>query len=189
MEEGHSVGRCTELVDNRNKKWVIRQAFNYLFLNWERVPNDGRFPPKYLVREFQREQEELKRKLAEKNKEEEKKKKEKLPSFYQWIIWVIRNHHAFQQEYKSLLETIQPKYTIKKKTSIPGGFIEGEEVEEEKFIIPTKYKLSKQEEVVKPPEPTQPKLTTPTKEKEIDKKALIKLPKVEVRRKPLIEEG
>ncbi|MBW0577413.1 hypothetical protein O181_117128 [Austropuccinia psidii MF-1] len=31
MEEGHSVGRCTELVDDQNKKWVIRQGFNYLY--------------------------------------------------------------------------------------------------------------------------------------------------------------
>ncbi|MBW0471074.1 hypothetical protein O181_010789 [Austropuccinia psidii MF-1] len=28
MEEGHSAGRCTELVDDQNKKWVIRQGFN-----------------------------------------------------------------------------------------------------------------------------------------------------------------
>ncbi|MBW0513429.1 hypothetical protein O181_053144 [Austropuccinia psidii MF-1] len=57
MEEGHSVGRCTELVDDKNKKWVIRKVFNYLYPNWERVPNDGKFPQKYLVRQFQREQE------------------------------------------------------------------------------------------------------------------------------------
>ncbi|MBW0553192.1 hypothetical protein O181_092907, partial [Austropuccinia psidii MF-1] len=44
------------------------------------VPNDGKFPPKCLVREFQNEQEELKRKLEEKNKEEQQKKKEKLIS-------------------------------------------------------------------------------------------------------------
>ncbi|MBW0510960.1 hypothetical protein O181_050675 [Austropuccinia psidii MF-1] len=47
MEEGHSVGRCSELVEDQNKKWVIRQGFNYLYPNWERVPNDGKFPPKY----------------------------------------------------------------------------------------------------------------------------------------------
>ncbi|MBW0585017.1 hypothetical protein O181_124732 [Austropuccinia psidii MF-1] len=76
MEEGHSVGRCTELVDDQNKKWAIRQGFNYLYPNWERVPNDGKFPLKYLVREFQKEQEELKGKLEGKNREEEKKIKE-----------------------------------------------------------------------------------------------------------------
>ena len=85
-------------------------------------------------------------------------------------------------------ETIQPKDTIKKKTSIPGGFIEEEEAEEEKVIIPTKYKSSKPEEVVKPPEPTQPKPTAPAKEKDIDKKALIKVPKMEVNKNPLVEE-
>ncbi|MBW0505081.1 hypothetical protein O181_044796 [Austropuccinia psidii MF-1] len=77
MEEGHPVGRCTEIVDDQNKKWVIRQGFNYLYPNWERVPNDGKFPPKYLVRELWREEEELKRKLEEKNKEEEQKKEKK----------------------------------------------------------------------------------------------------------------
>ncbi|MBW0542001.1 hypothetical protein O181_081716 [Austropuccinia psidii MF-1] len=75
------------------------------------------------------------------------------------------------------------------KASIPGGFIEEEEAEEEKVIIPKKYKSSKPEEVVKPPEPTQPKPTAPAKEKEIYNKALIKLPKMEVNNKPLIEEG
>ncbi|MBW0480752.1 hypothetical protein O181_020467 [Austropuccinia psidii MF-1] len=73
--------------------------------------------------------------------------------------------------------------TIKKKTSIPGGFIE-----EEKVIIPTKYKSSKSEEVVKPPEPTNPNPNTSEKEEETDKKALIKLPKVEVNKKPLIKD-
>ncbi|MBW0543566.1 hypothetical protein O181_083281 [Austropuccinia psidii MF-1] len=85
-------------------------------------------------------------------------------------------------------DTIQPKETIKKKTIIPVGFIEEEEAEEEKVIIPTKYKSSKPDEVVKPPEPTQPNLTKPSKDKEIDRKALIKSPKVKVRKNPLIEE-
>ena len=85
-------------------------------------------------------------------------------------------------------ETIQPKDTIKKKTSIPGGLIEEEEAEEEKVIIPTKYKSSKPQEVIKPPEPTKPNPNTSAKEKETDKKALIKLPKVEVNKKPLVEE-
>ncbi|MBW0521744.1 hypothetical protein O181_061459 [Austropuccinia psidii MF-1] len=81
MEEGHSAGRCTELVVYQNKKWVIRHGFNYLYPNWERVPNDGKFPPKYLVRKFKKEQEELKIKLEEKNKEEEQKKKESSTAF------------------------------------------------------------------------------------------------------------
>ncbi|MBW0523146.1 hypothetical protein O181_062861 [Austropuccinia psidii MF-1] len=34
MEEGHSSGRFTELVDDQKKKWVIRQGFNYLYPNW-----------------------------------------------------------------------------------------------------------------------------------------------------------
>ncbi|MBW0570624.1 hypothetical protein O181_110339 [Austropuccinia psidii MF-1] len=209
MEEGHSVGRCTELVDDQNKKWVIRQGFNYLYPNWERVPNDGKYPPKYLGREFQREQEELKRNLEERNKEEEQKKKEKSTAFISmdnWGDWEppcistgleeplgyayglrntkqrIENQEKSKAQPLPSKETIQPKDTIKKKTSIPGGFIEEEEVEEEKVIIPTKYKSSKPQEVIKPPEPTQPKLTPPAKEKDIDKKALIKLPKMEVKK-------
>ncbi|MBW0542330.1 hypothetical protein O181_082045 [Austropuccinia psidii MF-1] len=172
MEEGHSMGRCNELVNDQNKKWVIRQCLHYLYPNWERVPNDGEFPPKYSIREFQREREELKRKLEEKNKEEEQKKKKKSTAFISIDNW----------------DTIQPKDTIKKKTSIPGGFIEEEEAEEEKFIISTKYKSSKPEEVVKPPEATKPSPGVPAKEKETHRKALIKLPKVEVKKKPFIEE-
>ncbi|MBW0542492.1 hypothetical protein O181_082207 [Austropuccinia psidii MF-1] len=214
MEEGHSVGRCTELVDDQNKKWVIRQVFNYLYPNWERVPKDGKFPPKYLVREFQREQEELKRNSEEKNKEEEQNKKEKSTAFISmdnWGDWEppcistgseeplgyayglrntkqrIENKEKFRAQPLPSKETIKPKDTRKKKTSIPGGFIEEEEVEEEKVIIPTKYKSSKAEEVVRPPEPSQPKPTAPAKEKDNDKEALIKLPNMEVNKKPLIE--
>ncbi|MBW0507588.1 hypothetical protein O181_047303 [Austropuccinia psidii MF-1] len=215
MEEGHSVGRCTEIVEDQNKKWAIRQGFNNLYPNWERVPNDGKFPPKYLVREFQKEQEELKRKLEEKTKEEEQKKKEESNAFISmdnWGVWGppcistgleepfgyayglrntkqrIENQEKSKAQPLPSKETIQPKDTIKKKTSIPGGFIEEEEAEEEKVIIPTKYKSSKSEEVVKPPELTKTNPNTSEKEKEIDKKALIKLPKMEVNKKPLIEE-
>ncbi|MBW0526407.1 hypothetical protein O181_066122 [Austropuccinia psidii MF-1] len=215
MEEGHSVVRCTELVENKNKKWVITQDFNYLYPNWERVPNDGKFPPKYLVREFQKEHEELKRKLEEKNKEEEQKKKEKSTAFISmdnWGDWEppcisteleepfgyayglrntkqrIENQEKSKAQSLPSKETIQPKDTIKKKTSIPGGFIEEEEAEEEKVIIPTKYKSSKSEEVVKPPELTKTNPNTSAKEKETDRKALIKLTKVEVNKKPLAEE-
>ncbi|MBW0555715.1 hypothetical protein O181_095430 [Austropuccinia psidii MF-1] len=156
MEEGHSVGRCSELVEDQNKKWVIRQGFNYLYPNWERVPNDRKFPRKYLVREFQREQEELKRKLEKKTKEEEQKKKEKSTGFISmdnwddgeplciskgleepfWYAYGLRNtKQRIENQEKSKAqplpskETIQPKDTIKKKTSIPGGFIDKEEAE------------------------------------------------------------
>ncbi|MBW0477089.1 hypothetical protein O181_016804 [Austropuccinia psidii MF-1] len=74
-KEGHSTGRCNGLIEDQNKKWVIRQGFNYLYPNWERVPNYGKFSPKYLVREFQKEQEEIERRLDEKTKAEEQKRK------------------------------------------------------------------------------------------------------------------
>ncbi|MBW0478715.1 hypothetical protein O181_018430 [Austropuccinia psidii MF-1] len=51
------------------KGTAIRKGFNYLYSNYER------FPAKYLVSKFQKEQEEIKRKVEEKNKEEEKGKK------------------------------------------------------------------------------------------------------------------
>ncbi|MBW0462495.1 hypothetical protein O181_002210 [Austropuccinia psidii MF-1] len=72
-EEVHSTGRCHDIIDNQNKKWVIRKGFNYLYPNCERVPIDGKFSPKYPVREVQKEQE-IGRKLEENNKEEQKKK-------------------------------------------------------------------------------------------------------------------
>ncbi|MBW0546816.1 hypothetical protein O181_086531 [Austropuccinia psidii MF-1] len=213
MEEGHSVGRCSELVEDQNKKWVVRQGFNYLCPNWQRVPNDGKFPPKYLVREFQKEQEEVKRNLEEKTKEEEQKKKEKSTAFISMDNWGdckppcistgleepfgyayglrntkqrIENQAKCKAQNLPSKEDIQPKDTIKKKTCIPGGFIE-DEAEEGKVIIPIKYKSSKSEEVFKPPELTKTNPNTSEKDKESDKKALIKLPKVEVDKNPLVE--
>ncbi|MBW0556030.1 hypothetical protein O181_095745 [Austropuccinia psidii MF-1] len=73
---------------------------------------------------------------------------------------------------------------MKKKTSITGGFIE-----EGKVIILTNYKSTKTEEVVKLPEPTKQKLNTPAQGKEADKKAVIKLPKMEVKKSSIEEEG
>ncbi|MBW0466602.1 hypothetical protein O181_006317 [Austropuccinia psidii MF-1] len=56
-EEGHSTRGCTELIEDQNKKWVIRKGFNNLYPNCKRVLNDEEFSPKYLVREFQKGQE------------------------------------------------------------------------------------------------------------------------------------
>ncbi|MBW0479466.1 hypothetical protein O181_019181 [Austropuccinia psidii MF-1] len=100
----------------------------------------------------------------------------------------IENQEKSKSQALPSKETIQPKDTIKKETSIPGGFIEEEESEKEKVIIPTKYKSSKTEEAVKPPESTKPNPNTSSKEKGTDKKAPIKLPKVELNKKPSIEE-
>ncbi|MBW0566194.1 hypothetical protein O181_105909 [Austropuccinia psidii MF-1] len=54
--------------------------------------------------------------------------------------------------------------------------------------MPTIYTSSKPEEIVKTPEQTQENLTTQSKEKDVGKKDLIKLPKMEVSKKPLIED-
>ncbi|MBW0537999.1 hypothetical protein O181_077714 [Austropuccinia psidii MF-1] len=166
-EEGNSTVRSNELIEVKEQKWVIRQGFNYLYPNWERVPNDGKFSPKDLVREFQKEKEELKRKLEEKTKEEEQKKKDKSTAFISmddWGNWQppcistgleeplgyaygLRNtKQRKEQEYKLKTqsqplhskETIQPKEKIIKKPSIPGGYIENDEPEEERVMIPTK---------------------------------------------------
>ncbi|MBW0567841.1 hypothetical protein O181_107556 [Austropuccinia psidii MF-1] len=86
-EEGHSTGRCNEIIKDQNKKWVIRQGFSYLYPNWARIPTNGKLSPKQLVREFQKEQEELKKKLEEKAKEEAQKKKEKSTAFITMDNW------------------------------------------------------------------------------------------------------
>ncbi|MBW0526539.1 hypothetical protein O181_066254 [Austropuccinia psidii MF-1] len=69
LEEGHYTGRFSKLIEDQNKKWVIIKGLNYLYANWERIPTGGKLSPKQLVREFQKEQEELKNKLEEKAKE------------------------------------------------------------------------------------------------------------------------
>ncbi|MBW0491879.1 hypothetical protein O181_031594, partial [Austropuccinia psidii MF-1] len=101
-EEGHSTGRCNELIEDQNKKWVIRQGFNYLYSNWAGIPTDGKLSPKQLVREFQKEQEELKKKFEEKAKEEEQKKKKSQLPLLPWAIGKIGSHHQYQEEEKLL---------------------------------------------------------------------------------------
>ncbi|MBW0489656.1 hypothetical protein O181_029371 [Austropuccinia psidii MF-1] len=54
-EEGNSTGRCNELIEYQNKKWAIRQGFNYLYPNWARAPTDVKLSPKKFVMEFQKE--------------------------------------------------------------------------------------------------------------------------------------
>ncbi|MBW0499677.1 hypothetical protein O181_039392 [Austropuccinia psidii MF-1] len=80
----------------------------------------------------------------------------------------IENQEKYKSQPLPSKENIQPKDTIMKKTRIPGGFIEEEEAEEN-LKIPTRYKSSKPEEVVSPPEQTQPKFTSPVKENLIRK--------------------
>ncbi|MBW0493446.1 hypothetical protein O181_033161 [Austropuccinia psidii MF-1] len=49
-------------------------------------------------------------------------------------------------------ETIQPKEVIIKKPSIPGGYIENDEPEEESMVIPIKYKSQNALKINKVPE-------------------------------------
>ncbi|MBW0548799.1 hypothetical protein O181_088514 [Austropuccinia psidii MF-1] len=176
-EEGHSTGRCNELIEDQNNKLIIRQRFNYLYPNWERVPTDDKLSPKQLVREFHKEQEDLKKKLEGKAKEEEKKKKEKSTAFItmeNWGEWKpplistgmeplgytygLRNtKQRRENEEKSKdqsqplpeREVTQPQEILKRKTSISGGIIDNEDQQEEKVIIPTRYKSPRPLEVNK----------------------------------------
>ncbi|MBW0546534.1 hypothetical protein O181_086249, partial [Austropuccinia psidii MF-1] len=159
--EGHSTGRCNELIEDQNNKWVIRQGFHYLYPNWARIPTDGKLSPKKLVREFQKG-------LEEKAKEEEQKKKENSTAFItidNWEDWQppsistrreplgyaygLRNTKQRRENEDrakarsqplSEREVTQPQEILKKKTSIPGGFIDNDDQEDEKVIIPTRYK-------------------------------------------------
>ncbi|MBW0497005.1 hypothetical protein O181_036720 [Austropuccinia psidii MF-1] len=47
IKEGRTDGRCTQVVDYINRKWVIRQGFNYSYPNLGTVLHDGKFSPKY----------------------------------------------------------------------------------------------------------------------------------------------
>ncbi|MBW0493915.1 hypothetical protein O181_033630 [Austropuccinia psidii MF-1] len=85
-------------------------------------------------------------------------------------------------------ETIQPKETIIKKPSIPGGYIENEEPEEERVIIPKKYKSQKTPEINKLPEPSTPKTKTQSKNKvEGENRFSLKKEEQIIKRPPLKE--
>ncbi|MBW0549666.1 hypothetical protein O181_089381 [Austropuccinia psidii MF-1] len=58
-------------------------------------------------------------------------------------------------------EVNKPQETFKKKTSIPGGFIDDEDNEEEKVIIPTRYKSPRPSEIKKESNVAIPKSKTP----------------------------
>ncbi|MBW0526952.1 hypothetical protein O181_066667 [Austropuccinia psidii MF-1] len=83
-------------------------------------------------------------------------------------------------------ETIQPKETIIKKPSIPGGYIENDEPKEERVMIPTKYKSQKSPEINKLPEPSTPKTQTPLKNKlEQENKVILKKEEQLIKRPPV----
>ncbi|MBW0552711.1 hypothetical protein O181_092426 [Austropuccinia psidii MF-1] len=74
-------------------------------------------------------------------------------------------------------EVNKPQEKLKKKTSIPGGFIDDEDHEEEKVIIPTRYKSPRPLEVNKESEVAIPKSKTPQKQPMDEIKTIIKAPK------------
>ncbi|MBW0529162.1 hypothetical protein O181_068877 [Austropuccinia psidii MF-1] len=206
-EEGHSTGRCNELIEDQNKKWVIRQGVNYLYPNWARVVTDGKLSPKQLGRKFQKEQEELKKKLEEKSKRRGKKKKEKSTSFItmdNWGEWQpplistggeplgyaygLRNTKPRREnEDKAKVQSqpsperkvSQPQEILKRNTSILGVFIDNDDQEEEKVIIPTRYKSPRPLEVNKEEEVATHKNKTQQKKPMDGIKTIIKAPKEE----------
>ncbi|MBW0563276.1 hypothetical protein O181_102991 [Austropuccinia psidii MF-1] len=76
-------------------------------------------------------------------------------------------------------EVNEPQDILKRKTSIPGGFIENDDKEEEKVIIPTRYKSPRPLEVNKESEVAIHKNKTPQNQPMDGIKTIIKAPKEE----------
>ncbi|MBW0516779.1 hypothetical protein O181_056494 [Austropuccinia psidii MF-1] len=174
LEEGHSVNRCNYLFSDQNKKWVSRQVGVFLFPNWQRVPTNGTIAPKKLAEDFEKEQEELTKKMKEAEAREPLPKPNRMniiqikkdnsaaaiAKVENWGIWQpptissankpLLNNYGLRntKERNSRAENTNqdalrshPKVkTPKKISNIPGAYIEDEKKEEEKTIIPTKYK-------------------------------------------------
>ncbi|MBW0528445.1 hypothetical protein O181_068160 [Austropuccinia psidii MF-1] len=67
LEEGHSTRRCNNLTEDLEKRTVLKCGGTYLFPNFQRVPTEGPTSEKELVKQFAKEQEELKKRMVEKS--------------------------------------------------------------------------------------------------------------------------
>ncbi|MBW0498408.1 hypothetical protein O181_038123 [Austropuccinia psidii MF-1] len=76
-------------------------------------------------------------------------------------------------------EVTQPQEILKRKTSIPGGFIDNDDQQEEKLIIPTRYKSPRPSEFNKEEEVAIHKNKTPQEQPIDEIESLIKAPKEE----------
>ncbi|MBW0526541.1 hypothetical protein O181_066256 [Austropuccinia psidii MF-1] len=74
-------------------------------------------------------------------------------------------------------EVIRPQETLEKNTSIPGGFIDNEDQEEGKVIIPIRYKSQRPLEAYTESEVAIPKSQKPQKQPMDEIKTIIKAPK------------
>ncbi|MBW0533453.1 hypothetical protein O181_073168 [Austropuccinia psidii MF-1] len=65
-EEGHSETRCTHLSEDLDRRIIRTQGSSYLFPYYQKVPTEGNESANNIVRAFEKEQAELKKKHMEK---------------------------------------------------------------------------------------------------------------------------
>ncbi|MBW0569640.1 hypothetical protein O181_109355 [Austropuccinia psidii MF-1] len=154
------------------KRIVSRQGENFLYPNFQSVPSEGTKSPKDLVREFDKEQKEISKKIIEREKhlsrpEDQKiaelKKEEKEFSIAQvedWGNWeppivsspteMLETDATLRQTKHRLdkQESQNKEDSPSKKPILPGTYHEDEAEEEMKMIVTTKYKekLTKRDE-------------------------------------------
>ncbi|MBW0473500.1 hypothetical protein O181_013215 [Austropuccinia psidii MF-1] len=66
LEEGNYAIRCTNLIEDLEKRIVLKHGGTYLFPNFQRLPTEGPMFSEELVRNFAKEQEELTKNMIEK---------------------------------------------------------------------------------------------------------------------------
>ncbi|MBW0539221.1 hypothetical protein O181_078936 [Austropuccinia psidii MF-1] len=96
LEEGHYTTRCNHLIEELEKRIVLKRGGTYLFPSLQRVPTEGPTSAKDLVKKFAKEQEDFTKKMMEKtnsppNKQEttviEESKGEKAAAIAQIEEW------------------------------------------------------------------------------------------------------
>ncbi|MBW0535133.1 hypothetical protein O181_074848 [Austropuccinia psidii MF-1] len=146
------------------KRIVSRQGLNFLYPNFQRVPSEGTASTKDLVKELDKEQKEISKRIIEKDnplsrpedqKIVEPKNEEKEVSIAQvedWGDWepptvsspteMLETHETLRQTKKrfSKKEIQNEEDYQSKKPIIPGTYNENEAEEDMKMIFPTKYK-------------------------------------------------
>ncbi|MBW0549664.1 hypothetical protein O181_089379 [Austropuccinia psidii MF-1] len=164
FKNGHSLTRCSYLEEDMEKRIVSRQGLNFHYPNFQRVPSEGTRYPKYLVREFDKEEKEISKKVIENEKPisrpEDKKivdlnKEEKEVSISQmedWRNWeppnissptgMLETHATIRHTKKRLAKPEnQRKEGYKYKNPIiPGTYHEDDTEEEIKIIFAIEYK-------------------------------------------------
>ncbi|MBW0572646.1 hypothetical protein O181_112361 [Austropuccinia psidii MF-1] len=180
LEEGHSSIRFNHITEEFDKRIVLKCGGTYIFPNFQRVPTEGPTSANELDKQFAKEQEELTKKLIEKensppNKQgttviEERKgeKAEAIAQIEEWRNWKPpkispaneniqirfgirkKRQRAERQESQNQTQQENKNETQKHfKNKIPRAYCEEDEAEEEiRFLIPTKYKKTKERKEV-----------------------------------------